>query len=160
MLATQNPLEMEGTYPLPEAQLDRFFFKLHVPFPTRRRAARDPRPHHRRRTRRRRAGDQRRPCWCRCRGWSREVPIARTCRTTPCGWSRRPTPTRAKPPAPAKHYVRYGASPRGVQALILAGKISALLEGRYNVAIDDLRAAAQPALRHRVILNFEGRPKD
>jgi MoxR-like ATPase len=58
-------------------------------------------------------------------------------------------------PEPVGRYVRYGASPRGVQAMILAGKITALLDGRYNVAFDDIRQSALPALRHRLILNFE-----
>jgi MoxR-like ATPase len=104
VLATQNPLEMEGTYPLPEAQLDRFFFKIDVPFPT------------------------------------EEDLVA----------------VMERAPGIVKSYVRYGASPRGAQAIVLGAKITALLDGRFNVSYADVQAVAAPALRHRVILNFEG----
>ena len=68
----------------------------------------------------------------------------------------RPIPTAPRAPELVSEYVRYGGSPRGAQALVLAGKINALMDGRYNVAVDDIRAVALPALRHRVIRNFEG----
>ncbi len=155
VLATQNPLEMEGTYPLPEAQLDRFFFKVHVPFPTtaelveiaiRTTGATPYKPQ------RVLTGDQ----IVEMQMLAREVPIASHVLTYAARLVSATHPNEKEAPAAAKQYVRYGASPRGVQALILASKIMALLDGRYNVAFADVRAAALPALRHRVILNFEG----
>lgn len=154
VLATQNPLEMEGTYPLPEAQLDRFFFKLLVPFPsaaelveiaTRTTGAKPAAP--------RKVADG--AMIVEMQNLARSVPIA----SHVLSYAARlitatHTETRDAPPI-TRQYVRYGASPRGVQALILAGKIMALLDGRYNVAFADLKLAALPALRHRVVLNFE-----
>jgi MoxR-like ATPase len=153
VLATQNPLEMEGTYPLPEAQLDRFFFKVDVPFPTaeelveiatRTTGADLPRAEA--------VADG--PAIVAMQDLARGVPIASHV-TAYAARLLKATHPGADAPAEVKTYVRYGASPRGMQAMILAGKILALLEGRYNVAYDDLRAAALPALRHRLILNFE-----
>jgi MoxR-like ATPase len=154
VLATQNPLEMEGTYPLPEAQLDRFFFKIDVPFPTtadlveianRTTNVQTPQP--------RRIINS--SAIVQMQALSREVPIA----SHVLNYAARlvsATHPEAKEAAPiTRQYVRYGASPRGMQTLILAGKILALLDGRYNVAFADLKQAALPALRHRVILNFE-----
>ena len=154
VLATQNPLEMEGTYPLPEAQLDRFFFKINVTFPTtaelveianRTTGARAPQ------TRKVANG----AAIAELQALARTVPIA----SHVINYAARlisATHPEAKEAAPiAKQYVRYGASPRGMQALILAGKIIALLDGRFNVAFADLKQAALPALRHRCILNFE-----
>ena len=154
VLATQNPLEMEGTYPLPEAQLDRFFFKIDVPFPSvdelveianRTTGVNAPAP--------RRIING--PMLVQMQSLAREVPIA----THVLHFAARlvaATHPNTREAAPiTKQYVRYGASPRGMQTLILAGKIIALLDGRYNVAFSDLRAAALPALRHRIILNFE-----
>ena len=156
VLATQNPLEMEGTYPLPEAQLDRFLFKVMVPFPSeedliaiidRTTGAEAPT-----------AGKVATAAEIvEMQRLARAVPDrARTSPPTPSASSRRRTPTRRARPALVREYVRYGGSPRGAQALVTAGKIYALLDGRFNVSIDDIRAAALPALRHRVILNFEG----
>ena len=110
VLATQNPLEMEGTYPLPEAQLDRFFFKLHVPFPGPRRAPRDPRSHDRR-------GASRRAARCSiattiladAAARARRCPSRGTCRTTRFACSRRRTPTAPTRPTSTKRFVRYGA---------------------------------------------------
>jgi MoxR-like ATPase len=153
VLATQNPLEMEGTYPLPEAQLDRFFFKIDVPFPTteelveianRTTTLNAPQP------RRVVNGAAIREM----QALAREVPIA----SHVLGYAARlisATHPGKDSPSMTQQYVRYGASPRGMQTLILAGKILALLDGRYNVAFADLKQAALPALRHRVILNFE-----
>ncbi len=154
VLATQNPLEMEGTYPLPEAQLDRFFFKLNVEYPsvdelveiadrTTGAATPEPQPVV--------DGETIRAMQALARG----VPIARHITEAAARLVRATQPYDAAAPTVVKRYVNYGASPRGMQALILAGKIIALLDGRYNVALDDLRAAALPALRHRLILNFE-----
>lgn len=154
VLATQNPLEMEGTYPLPEAQLDRFFFKIDVPFPStaelveianRTTSIQTPQP--------KRIVNG--PAIIQMQTLSREVPIA----SHVLNYAARlvsATHPNSKEAAPiTKQYVRYGASPRGMQTLILAGKILALLDGRYNVAFADLKQAALPAMRHRVILNFE-----
>ena len=154
VLATQNPLEMEGTYPLPEAQLDRFFFKVLVPFPTTaelveiaNRTTSDRAPQ----TRKIANG----PLILAMQRLARSVPIA----SHVLGYAARlisaTHPEDKDAPAATRQFVRYGASPRGMQALILAGKIMALLDGRFNVAFADLKLAALPALRHRLILNFE-----
>lgn len=154
VLATQNPLEMEGTYPLPEAQLDRFFFKVDVPFPSveelveiadRTTGSVNP---------------QAEPVASgetisSMQTLARSVPIASHVTAYAAQLVRATHPTDPHAPQAVRRYVRYGSSPRGVQALILAGKIMALLASRYNVAFDDLRQAALPALRHRLILNFE-----
>jgi MoxR-like ATPase len=154
VLATQNPLEMEGTYPLPEAQLDRFFFKIDVPFPTtdelveianRTTGAAVP---------------QAEPVADGAtiqamQALARGVPIADHVTAYAARLLKATHPDDPNAPEAVQRYVRYGASPRGMQAMILAGKIVALLDERYNVAFDDLRQAAIPALRHRLILNFE-----
>ena len=155
VLATQNPLESEGTYPLPEAQLDRFFFKLVVEFPNRadlhtildRTTSLDtPKPQ---------------PVMTgervvELRELIRKVPLTRAIQDYAVRVLQATHPETPGAPAQSKKYLRYGASPRGLQAIILAAKIRALLEGRYAVAIDDIRVVAPPALRHRLILNFEG----
>jgi MoxR-like ATPase len=154
VLATQNPLEMEGTYPLPEAQLDRFFFKIEVPYPsieelvviadrtTGTTAARlSP------------VADG--ATIVAMQELARAVPIARHVTEASARLTRATHPDDPNAPEEVRRYVRYGASPRGMQALILAGKITALLDGRYNVAVDDLHAVAHPVLRHRLILGFE-----
>ncbi len=155
VLATQNPLEMEGTYPLPEAQLDRFFFKLVVDFPSRddlhtildRTTAEDvPAP--------RAVMEKARVL--ELRELVRKVPLARAVQDYAVRVLQATHPETPEAPAISKKYLRYGASPRGLQAIILAAKIRALLQGRYAVAIDDIKAVAAPALRHRLILNFEG----
>jgi len=154
VLATQNPLEMEGTYPLPEAQLDRFFFKILIPFPTaadlveianRTTGARMPQV--------RKVANA--ATILAMQRLARSVPIASHVLAYAARLITATHPEDKDAPAVTRQYVRYGASPRGMQALILAGKIMALLDGRYNVAFADLRQAALPALRHRVILNFE-----
>jgi MoxR-like ATPase len=155
VLATQNPLEMEGTYPLPEAQLDRVLLQAGRRVPRQAVAPHDPRSHHDRRRAEAAAGDREgaHPRDARARA-------ARAARAPDpglrrCAWCSRPT-RRTRSDAAVKQFMRYGASPRGLQAIILAAKIRALLEGRYAVAIDDIRHVASPALRHRMILNFEG----
>jgi MoxR-like ATPase len=156
VLATQNPLEMEGTYPLPEAQLDRFFFKLRVRYPSadelhtildRTTAAETPvvaKVLHD-------AAEI-----LALREIVRQVPVAREVQGHAVALVLATHPDGTAPSPLAKKYVRYGASPRGAQALILAAKIYALLEGRYHVAKADLDRAAPDALRHRIIMNFEG----
>ncbi|MBS0661022.1 MAG: MoxR family ATPase [Verrucomicrobia bacterium] len=155
VLATQNPLEMEGTYPLPEAQLDRFFFKLTVQYPSAEelhaiveRTTTSATPQAARVL----DATQLPPL----RALVREVPLAREVQDRAVQLVLATHPESANATPLAKKYVRYGASPRGVQSLILAGKIFALLDGRYHVAKADLERAALPALRHRLILNFEG----
>ncbi len=157
VLATQNPLEMEGTYPLPEAQLDRFFFKLKVPYPT----AEELHLIADRTTAGEQAGVEKifdAAAIARMRRAARAVPLTREVQAHAIALVLATHPEQAPEIASplAKKFVRYGASPRGVQTLILAAKIFALLDGRFHVARADLHRAALPALRHRIILNFEG----
>ena len=155
VLATQNPLEMEGTYPLPEAQLDRFMFKVHVPFPTEDDLAL---------ILERTTGSDR-PAGSVAAGvedvlamqlLARAVPIAPYVTAYAVALLAATHPDQPRAPQLVREYVRYGGSPRGAQALVAGSKVRALLDGRYNVSVEDLRAVALPALRHRVILNFEG----
>jgi MoxR-like ATPase len=155
VLATQNPIEMEGTYPLPEAQLDRFLFKLRVRYPAIEELnAIIDRTTHARTVAVTRAltGEQ----VLAFRDLVREVPIASHVRDLVSTIVMATHPQWQHAPDVTRRFVRYGASPRGAQALVLGGKVRALAEGRYNVSVDDLRALAAPALRHRIILNFEG----
>jgi len=155
VLATQNPLEMEGTYPLPEAQLDRFLFKVMVPFPSEadlvtimeRTTGAESVSVDKVATAAEVVEMQR---------LARAVPIAPHVTAYAVSLLAASHPDNARAPQLVREYVRYGGSPRGAQALVAGAKIYALLEGRFNVAIDDVRAVAMPALRHRVILNFEG----
>ena len=154
VLATQNPLEMEGTYPLPEAQLDRFFFKVNVPFPSvtelveiadRTTATLDLQAEP--------AADA--AMIHAMQRLARAVPIAPHVTAFAARLLKASHPGEPAAPPRVRDFVRYGASPRGLQAMILAGKIVALMDGRYNVAYEDIRQVAIPALRHRLILNFE-----
>jgi len=155
VLATQNPLEMEGTYPLPEAQLDRFFFKLKVTYPT------EEQMH----AILERTTQTEQPTVSRIvdgaallemRSVARAVPIAKPVQSYAIRLTLGTHPDSPHASAMAKRYVRYGASPRASQALVLAGKIHALTRGQAFVSPDDVRAVALPALRHRILLNFEG----
>ena len=155
VLATQNPLEMEGTYPLPEAQLDRFFFKLVVDYPSREnlhtildRTTTDHKPKPQVVIDKARIMEMRELVL--------KVPLAHQIRDYAVRVVLATHPENPEATALSKQFMRYGASPRGLQAIILAAKIRALLEGRYAVSIDDIRHVAAPALRHRLILNFEG----
>ena len=155
VLATQNPLEMEGTYPLPEAQLDRFFFKLKVGFPGRDdlhtildRTTSDHRPQPKQVIDKARLLEM--------RELVRRVPLSRTVQDYAVRVLQATHPDTDHATKMTQQFVRYGGSPRGAQTLILAAKIRALLENRYAVAIDDIRHIAPSALRHRMILNFEG----
>ena len=155
VLATQNPLEMEGTYPLPEAQLDRFALKLLMAMPSREEISeivdRTTGPHAPQdRPRGRRAGAP-----CDARPGARGAGGRDRSAITPAPWCWRRTRSLPRRSPMVRKYVRYGASPRGAQSMILGGKVLALLAGRYNVAYDDVRKMARPALRHRLILNFE-----
>lgn len=155
VLATQNPLEMEGTYPLPEAQLDRFFFKVNVAFPSttelveilaRTTTAAEPKAG------RVASGAD----IVTMRNLAREVPIASHVANYVARLVVATHPDSPDAPALVRQFVRYGSSPRGGQSLILGAKLTALLDGRYNVSFDDVQVIAQAALRHRLILNFEG----
>jgi MoxR-like ATPase len=155
VLATQNPLEMEGTYPLPEAQLDRFLFKLKVTYPTaddlhtildRTTQTESPRVSKVLGAREIMA----------MRHIVREVPMTREIQSHAIALVLATHPENELASPLAKKFVRYGASPRGVQAIILAAKIYALLDGRYHVSRADIDKAAPGSLRHRIILNFEG----
>jgi MoxR-like ATPase len=159
VLATQNPLEMEGTYPLPEAQLDRFLFKLWVPFP----GEQDLIEIMDRTTGSERAVPEHAATASEVvamQRLARSVPIAPHVTAYAVSLLSATHPDQPRAPELVRQYVRYGASPRGAQALVLAGKINALLEGRYNVSVEDVRAVALPALRHRVIRNFEAEAED
>ena len=155
VMATQNPLEMEGTYALPEAQLDRFLFKILVRFPD--------------------AGDMMRIIDStagaqalaasqvasgeqlqRMIEIARAVPVATHIKEYAVQLLLATHPDQEGAPEAIRKYVRYGASPRGLQALILTAKALALMDGRYNVSLEDIQAVAFPALRHRMILNFDG----
>ena len=155
VLATQNPLEMEGTYPLPEAQLDRFFFKLKVMYPSEEamhqiieRTTRDAD------TTVTRVVDG--PQLLEMRHIARSVPIARPVQAYAIRLALGTHPASPYATPLVKKYVRYGASPRAAQAIVLAAKIQALNRGQAFVSIHDVRAVALPALRHRILLNFEG----
>ena len=155
VVATQNPLEMEGTYPLPEAQLDRFQLKVAVDCPTadelvaildRTTGADPPQP-------RRVASAE---SIERMRRLVREVPVASHVKAYIARLVLATHPGSQGAPEITRKYVRYGSSPRGAQAIVMAGKVRALRLGRANVAFSDVAAVAAPALRHRLILNFEG----
>jgi MoxR-like ATPase len=159
VLATQNPIEMEGTYPLPEAQLDRFLYKVLVPYPaedelltilnrttTDEESRLEPV-----------AGREK------IREFSNliyQVPASENVLKFAAQLTLRTHPEYPQAPDFIRKYVRYGSSPRGAQALILSAKIAALREGRFNVAIQDITDAALPALRHRMILNIEGQAEN
>lgn len=155
VMATQNPLEMEGTYPLPEAQLDRFFFKLKVEYPNL-----DELDLVMQRTTKREMPAVDKVCdGARINEMAnlvRDVLIAEDVRRYALRLVLGTHPESEYTSELTKKYMRYGSSPRGAQALILGGKVRAILDRRYNVAREDLRAVALPALRHRLILNFEG----
>ncbi|HKP51362.1 MAG TPA: MoxR family ATPase [Chloroflexia bacterium] len=179
VLATQNPIDLQGTYPLPEAQLDRFFFKLIVGYPT---------PDELKEIARRTTGNASSERKVVMDGDTlqqlqrlvRDVPIAEPVldyaarlvmathpegsaefgvRSAESGNGNAQGNSKSALRTPnseiARRYVRYGASPRAIQSLVLAGKVNAILSGRYNVSYDDLRRVLHPALRHRIVLNVE-----
>ncbi len=155
VLATQNPIEQEGTYPLPEAQVDRFFFKLLVGVPS----LEELRQILDRTTGTEEAAVQvvaDAAALRALRALGRAVPIAAHVQELALKLTLATHPQTEYAPEQVKRFVRYGASPRGAQALVLAAKIRAILDGRSHVAFDDLRQVAAPALRHRILLNFEG----
>jgi len=155
VLATQNPLEMEGTYPLPEAQLDRFIYKLIIEFPSRSdlievlKRTTDEETRH--------AEETLQPEeLLEMRKLVREVIIAPHVEELAADLLLRTHPANPEAPPMVKKYVRFGASPRGAQAIVLTAKARALLSARYNVSTADILAVTRPSLRHRMILNFEG----
>jgi len=156
VLATQNPIEMEGTYPLPEAQMDRFLFKVLVSSPTLAElsAIVDRTTGSEKQTVNRVVTEAE---VLEMQEWVRSILIAPHVRDYAAGLivASHPGKTNTVPDLVNK-YVRVGASPRGAQALVLAAKVRAALAGRFNVAVDDINAIAIPALRHRLLLNFEG----
>ena len=155
VLATQNPIEMEGTYPLPEAQIDRFFFKLKMNYPSQTelleiidKTTEDYQPK------------------LKCvissediaemKSLIKQVPIASHVKDYAIQLVLASHPENELSTRQIKDFVLLGSSPRGVQSLILAGKVTALMDGRYNVSIEDIKAVAKPALRHRIALNIRG----
>lgn len=159
VLATQNPVEMEGTYPLPEAQLDRFFFKILLRFPTepdlveilrRTTTALESSVEH----------VTTGATMLQMARIAREVPISSGVSDYVVRLVMATHPDNPRSTASIRTYVRYGVSPRGAQAIVLGAKIRALVQGRLNVAYDDIRAVALPALRHRLMLNFEAESND
>ena len=154
VMATQNPIEQEGTYPLPEAQLDRFFFKLVVGYSTREELATilD-------RTTR---GDKFTAdkvidgeTLLRMQALVREIVIAPHVQDYAIRLSLATHPQGPFAVPVTNQYIRWGTSPRGVQTIVLAAKVRALLDGRYNVSYEDVRRVYLPAMRHRTLLNFE-----
>src|SRR5204863_1704752 len=155
VLATQNPLEMEGTYPLPEARLDRFLLKVLVRFPNAKdllqiidttvglqtlqakQVASGEQLMHLIKT-------------------ARAVPVATHVKEYAVRLLLATHPDQEDAPDQVHRYVRYGASPRGLQALIMTARVRALMDGRYNVSLEDIRSVVYPALRHRLVLNFDG----
>ena len=154
VLATQNPIEQEGTYPLPEAQLDRFLFKLLVNYSSRdelrtilERTTKNEWP----------KADQVMDgeTIVRYQQLVREVIVAPHVQDYAIRLAMATHPEGEFAPDVTNRYIRWGSSPRGAQTLVLAAKVRALLEGRYNVSFEDLRRVFLPAMRHRVLLNFE-----
>ncbi len=155
VFATQNPIEMEGTYPLPEAQLDRFLFKVKVDYPSLtelheimdRTTGHESRQAHKVASREDILG---------LGVLARQVPVADHVQDFALRLVLATHPDKEQAPESVRQFVRYGASPRAGQALILSGKVRALIHERFNVAMEDIRASAAPSLRHRMVLNFEG----
>lgn len=155
VLATQNPVEQEGTYPLPEAQLDRFLFKVLVPFPTLEELDAI--------VNLTTTGEEAQAQAVangadilRLRAISRTVPVAQAVQQYALQLVLNTHPEIEASPAAVRSFLRFGASPRAAQAILSAARVRALSEGRFNVAFEDIDALAKPCLRHRIALNFEG----
>ena len=155
VLATQNPIEMEGTYPLPEAQIDRFFFKLKLEYPG---------PDELQQILEKTTEDYRyelnrivdAESILKMKSLVKQVPVADHVKEFATRLVLASHPANQHATDRIKEYVLFGASPRGLQSLILAGKVSALIDGRYNVSREDINTIAKPALRHRLALNIRG----
>lgn len=154
VLATQNPIEMEGTYPLPEAQLDRFLFKLNILFPTLEELHEimDVTTTNKEVELKKVIGSS---DILAIRTLIKEVPVSKSVMDYALRVVLATHPENSLAPEDTKKYVRYGASPRAAQAIINTSRARALLEGRYNVAFEDIRYVAFPALRHRFFMNFD-----
>lgn len=159
VLATQNPIEMEGTYPLPEAQVDRFLYKILVPYPSEDELVEIAL----------RTTGSRRPQIQRVANADRLIAMQRLARDVPVGervlrYGARlieaTHPGSEGVPDAVRRHLRFGSSPRGLQSMLWAAKVEALLDGRKAVAIADLRKTAFPALRHRILLNFEAQAEN
>ena len=155
VLATQNPIEQEGTYPLPEAQLDRFFFKLLVGYSNREQlktildrttTGQEPRAES--------VADAEKILWA--QRLVKHVVVAEHVQDYAIRLVLATHPEGEFATEMVNRFVRFGSSPRGVQALALAGKVRAMLNERYHVSFDDISQSVLPALRHRLLLNFEG----
>jgi MoxR-like ATPase len=154
VMATQNPIEMEGTYPLPEAQLDRFLMKIIVPYPSRkelstiveRTLARDEVVVH---------SVLDRDEVLELRATCRQVLVAPHVQDYAVHLVMATQPDQKEAAEETKRYIRYGSSPRGAQALVECGRVLALMRGRFHLSIDDIKEIATSVLRHRVILNFD-----
>ena len=154
VMATQNPIDQEGTYPLPEAQLDRFFFKILVGYPS----AEELSEVLTRTTTRAKAQVDKvlnRESLTELMNLVREVPVASHVKDYAVRLILATHPRNETAAPIATQYLRFGSSPRGGQTLMLAGKVRALIQGRFNVSFDDIEAVTAPALRHRLIPNFE-----
>ena len=154
VLATQNPIEMEGTYSLPEAQVDRFFFKVDVPFPSDEDLAEILASTTTAATERIEtvmSGDE----LVRLQTWVREVPIPRSLLLDVARFARSTQAQLPTAEASVRKSIRFGVSPRGAQALVLGSKANALLDGRYAVAPEDVIDVALPALRHRIQATYD-----
>jgi MoxR-like ATPase len=154
VMATQNPIEMEGTYPLPEAQLDRFLMKILVTYPTRGELARIVE---------RTLAREEITVHCvlgrdevlELRAACRQVMVAPHVQDYAVSLVMATQPDQKEAHEDAKRYIRYGSSPRGAQALVECGRVLALMRGRFHLSIDDIKEIATSVLRHRVILNFD-----
>jgi MoxR-like ATPase len=154
VMATQNPIEMEGTYPLPEAQLDRFLMKILVTYPTRSELARIVE---------RTLAREEITVHCvlgrdevlELRAACRQVMVAPHVQDYAVSLVMATQPDQKEAHEDAKRYIRYGSSPRGAQALVECGRVLALMRGRFHLSIDDIKEIATSVLRHRVILNFD-----
>jgi MoxR-like ATPase len=153
-MATQNPIEMEGTYPLPEAQLDRFLMKILVVYPNRdelnrivERTIQRNEPQVEPVLDRESIHEVRTVC--------REVLVAPHVQEVAIQMVMATQPEQKEAHELARKYIRYGSSPRGAQALVECGRVLALMRGRYHLSIDDIQTVAAAVLRHRIILNFD-----
>jgi len=154
VLATENPIEQDGTYPLPEAQLDRFMFKLSLGFPSAKEIVdivnmtqttmdEISQPVI--------GGEE----LLRMRGTAKEIPIIDEVLEYAAALVAATHPELPDCPEMTKKYIRFGASPRAAQSLVTGGKVRALIEGRFNVSFEDINVLAYPVLRHRIKLNYE-----
>jgi len=159
VLATQNPLEMEGTYPLPEAQIDRFAFKIIIEHPKESELIRIVE---------KTVGSETHPITAVMDGATletlqkavRDIVVPYHIFEYAARLTMASLPEQDHAPKTVRQFVRYGAGPRGTQTLVLAAKARALMQGRFNVCLDDVRSCVTPVLRHRIALNFDGQTEN